>query len=221
MNVLLIDDQALFREGVAFLLATALPRAEILQGGTAEQAIRKIGERDDLDLALIDLNLPDASGLELIATLRSRCAQLAIVALSSSDDPRTVVAALEAGAMGFIAKQESAAAFAAAIDRVIAKGIYLPDSFMAGFRELPSPEGRDRAPRTSPCALGLTRRQAAVLYRILQGNSLRMIAQELSIPSGSVRSCMSKALRVLNATTRTQAIVAAARLGLTFERMCA
>jgi len=221
MNVLLIDDQPLFREGIAFLLANAVQHAEIIQAGNAAQALRRIGERDDLDLALVDLNLPDASGFELIATLRSRCSQLAIVALSSSDDPPTIIAALEAGAMGFIAKRASAAAFSDAITHVIAKGIYLPEGFTSQFGGVPGSERLEPALRTSPCTLGLTRRQAAVLYRILQGKPLRMIAQELSLSSGSVRSSMTMALRALNATTRTQAIVAAARLGLAFERSCA
>lgn len=221
MKVLLVDDQALFREGIAFLLGNALQAIEILQAGSAEQAMQRIGERDDLDLALVDLNLPDASGSELIATLRARCSRLAIVALSSSDDAATIVAALEAGAMGFIAKQASAAAFADAIRHVIAKGIYLPTAFTSNFGDAPPADRREPAARTSPCALGLTRRQAAVLYRVLQGKALATIAQELSISGGSVRSSMTTALRALNATTRTQAIVAAARLGLAFDRACA
>ena len=221
MKVLLVDDQPLFREGIAFLLGNALQVIEILQAGSAEQAMQRIGERDDLDLALVDWNLPDASGGELIARLRSRCSRLTIVALSSSDDAVTILAALEAGAMGFIAKQASAAAVADAIRHVIAKGIYLPTGFISNFGDALPVDRREPATRTSPCALGLTRRQTAVLYRVLQGKALATIAQELSISGGSVRSSMTTALRALNATTRTQAIVAAARLGLAFDRACA
>ena len=225
MKVLLVDDQALFREGVALLLKSILRDVEVAEARNGEEAIALAFQPGTFDLALVDLNLPDTDGFYLIGSLRECCPQSPILALSSSNDPASVLAALDAGAMGFIAKSASSSEFAEAVGLVVSKRIALPPGLLSlsgikhGATGGGDGETDSAGARTSPAELGLTPRQSEVLYLVLQGKPVKLIAQELSLSSSTVKAHISAALRILNVTTRTQAIVAAARLGLVFEPM--
>ena len=110
----------------------------------------------------------------------------------------------------------------AALRLILARGIYLPPSaFLAGTHAVAMPT-RLAAPAPaatpkSPSDLGLSARQAEVLYLILQGKSAKLIARELGLSASTVKAHTSAVLRALNVTTRTQAVVVAGRLGLRFD----
>ncbi|MCA0175392.1 MAG: response regulator transcription factor [Proteobacteria bacterium] len=210
MHVLLIDDHALFREGVALLLRPLQEGLTTSEAGSCEEALAQVAAGSAPDLVLMDLGLPGMSGLDGMALMRERLPAVPVVALSSSDDKATVLRALDAGAMGFIPKSASAAVFIAALRLILARGVYLPPSVFL------SPAPAAPAPRTTPASLGLTERQAQVLHLILQGQSAKLIGRELDLAPGTVKAHTSAVLRALNVTTRTQAVVAAGRLGLTF-----
>jgi DNA-binding NarL/FixJ family response regulator len=223
MKILLVDDHALFREGIALLLRRLTDTLEIVEAANCGDAFRLI---DDVDLVLMDLGLPGVSGLDGIAALRDRRPDIPIVALSSSDDKETVLKALDLGAMGFIPKSSSSDVMIGAIKLVLSKGIYLPPAVFLGERYLArshngavlkaDPGG---GPHTvTPAELGLTERQSEVLYLILQGKSAKIISRELGLSTNTVKSHTSAVLRALKVTTRTQAVVVAGRLGLTFDR---
>lgn len=209
MHVLLIDDHALFREGVALLLKPLQEGLAVSEAGSCEEALAQVAAGSAPDLVLMDLGLPGMPGLAGIGAMRERLPDAPVVALSSSDDKDTVLRALDAGAMGFIPKSASASVFIAALRLILARGIYLPPSVFLAAPVAP-------APRSTPGGLGLTERQAQVLHLILQGKSAKLIARELDLAPGTVKAHTSAVLRALNVTTRTQAVVAAGRLGLTF-----
>lgn len=221
MQVLLVDDHALFREGMALLLQRLDQSIETLHAGSCEEAFQRMSEAR-VDLVLMDLGLPGMSGLAGIAALRERYPERPLVALSSSDDRESVLRAIGLGAMGFIPKSSSSDVMIAAIRVILAKGIYLPPGVVLGPSEMHSrrsdgaPEHRARRP-VQPSDLGLTQRQADVLYLILQGKPAKLISRELGISTSTVKSHTSAVLRALNVTTRVQAVVAAGKLGLTFE----
>ena len=189
------------------------------------------------DLILMDLGLPGMSGLDGITLLRARYPDIPVVALSASEDLDTVLLALDAGAMGFIPKSASAAILVQALHLVLAKGIYLPPSvFLAGrgaVPALPSPLNKlaDESPQTDaihvthahlmaptrPAELGLSPRQTEVLHLILQGKSNKLICRELELSISTVKVHTSAVLRALHVTTRTQAVVMVAKLGLRFD----
>jgi DNA-binding NarL/FixJ family response regulator len=231
VNVLLIDDHPLFREGLALLLQPLLPALQIWQAGSCGEAFARIDAEGPADLALVDLAMPGMPGLEGIAWLRERCPQTSVVALSSSDDRDSVMRAIDAGAMGFIPKSSTPAVLISALRLVLAHGIYLPASaFLGAGRPPPLPGAAAAAPVTpyspvepaqaaagpKPEDLGLTPRQAEVLYLILQGKPAKLIERELQLAASTVKSHTSAVLRALNVTTRTQAVVAAGRIGLRF-----
>ena len=226
MNVLLVDDHALFREGMALLLAPLVEELTALEAGSCEEALELMDTSDrKIEFVLIDLGLPGMPGLEGIRLLRERHPAVPVVALSSSDDRETVLAALDAGAMGFIPKSSTSAIFAAAFKLILAKGIYLPPSAFLGSRPISPPNSGPPprmdtaapAPLRDPQDLGLTPRQVDVLYLILQGMSAKLICRELDLSTSTVKSHTSAVLRALNVTTRTQAVIAAGRLGLRFS----
>jgi DNA-binding NarL/FixJ family response regulator len=222
MNVLLVDDHALFREGMALLLRPLLEDLMVWEAGSCEEAFQLLSERGAADLVLIDLALPGISGLEGIGLLHERYPGSAVVALSSADDKDTVLQALDAGAMGFIPKSSTFGVMLGALKLIMAKGIYLPPSVFLTTRRTPSEPVETVVPDPGPAQakrpqdLGLTPRQIDVLYLILQGKPAKLIARELNLAPSTVKAHTSAVLRALNATTRTQAVVMAGRLGLRF-----
>lgn len=242
MRVLLVDDHTLFREGIALLLRPLVDPLETWEAGSCEEAFALIDQTGPADLVLIDLGLPGASGLEGVKGLRERHPEMPVVVMSSADDKDTVLAALDAGAMGFIPKSSTSAVMIGALKLILAKGIYLPPSVFLAARN-PAPATPPAAPAAPgavtpmhaslppaaadgpaagtssrrPSDLGLTPRQAEVLHLLLQGKPAKLIGRELDLSLSTVKAHTSAVLRALNVTTRTQAIVAAGRLGLRFD----
>lgn len=219
MNVLLTDDHALFREGVALLLQPLIAGGQTWQAGTCDEALALLDEHGAADLALMDLAMPGTPGLQGIALLRERWPQMPVVALSSADDRDTVLQAIDAGAMGFVPKSSSSAVLMAALQLILARGIYLPPTAFLGAAADAVParqasRAETRAPL--PSELGLSPRQTDVLHLILQGKPAKLIERELNLSASTVKAHTSAVLRSLNVTTRTQAVVAASRLGLRF-----
>jgi|KBSSwiStaDraftv2_1062776.scaffolds.fasta_scaffold860488_1 DNA-binding NarL/FixJ family response regulator len=220
MKILLVDDHALFREGVALLLQRLDPDVVVVEAGNSRDALRSIDENPDCELVLLDLGLPDLSGLDAIAAIRERNAGVPVVVLSASEEKAMVLRALDQGAMGFIPKSSTSELMLGALKLVLSKGIYLPASVFLGEARPSAPLADVSASQThrSPADLGLTDRQAEVLYLILQGKSIKLICRELDLSASTVKAHTSAVLRALNVTTRTQAIVAAGRIGLRFDK---
>jgi DNA-binding NarL/FixJ family response regulator len=225
MKILLVDDHVLFREGIALLLKSLVAGDSLYQAGTCEEAVAKVSQDPSIELVLMDINLPGTSGINAIALIRAKFPLIPVVGLSSSDDKQTILDAIDAGAMGFIPKSSSSAVLFAALQLVLSKGIYIPPEAFLRERGVGNRSGaragaeRPGAPEhATPEDLGLTPRQSEVLFLILQGKSAKAICRDLSLSSSTVKIHTSAALRALNVTTRTQAVIAAGRMGLRFDR---
>lgn len=223
MKILLVDDHALLRDGMKLLLRRLDQEIQILDAANCRECLEQAGAHQDLDLILLDLNLPDRPGLAGLSELRERYPGIPVVVLSASDDRPTVIDALDRGAMGFIPKASSSEVMLSALRLVLAKGVYIPTSLLAsgaGGASLPLPRLRraaDRVPITKPSDLGLTDRQVDVLALLLQGKPNKIICNDLGLAEATVKAHVTAVLRTLNVTNRTQAVLAVARLGLTFE----
>jgi DNA-binding NarL/FixJ family response regulator len=208
LRVLLIDDHTLFREGLALLLHRVDPKLEALEAGSFDEVLAGWPRYGALDLALVDLHLPGLPGLDGLRRLRLAAPDLPLVVVSSDDDPSTVLACIDRGAMGYIPKSASGDVLVQALRAVLSGQAWLPPQ---ALQALP------RAPASSQPtleALGLTPRQADVLRLILQGLSTKLICRALDLSEGTVKTHTAAVMRALNVTTRTQAVVAALRLGL-------
>jgi DNA-binding NarL/FixJ family response regulator len=222
MKILLVDDHVLFREGIALLLRSLVADDSLYQAGTCEDALALVAQDPGIELVLMDINLPGTSGINAISLIRAEFPLIPVVGLSSSDDKQTILDAIDAGAMGFIPKSSSSAVLFAALQLVLSKGIYIPpEAFLrdrsVAARTVAHADKGGASERATPKDLGLTPRQSDVLFLILQGKSAKAICRDLSLSSSTVKIHTSAALRALNVTTRTQAVIAAGRMGLHFD----
>lgn len=206
MKLLLIDDHALFREGVAVLVEQRLPGVQLQLAGDLYAARGALATHPDCTLALLDLGLPDSHGLDGIERLREMAPALPIVVLSADDRPETVLGAIDRGAAGFIPKSADSAAFAAALREVLDGRVHLPRPALLGADG--ATDGDDGE------ALGLSPRQVDVLRLLVEGRSNKLIMRELDLSESTVKTHLQAIFRRLGVNTRTQAVVAAARLGL-------
>ncbi len=214
MKLLLVDDHALLRDGLALMMAQEFSDLQLLQAGTLAEAHAALATHPDVRLVLLDLGLPDGHGVEALPGLREAAPGAMLVALSADEKRETVLAAIAAGAAGYIPKTAQSGAMMAALRFVLAGGVYLP----AAVLERRASERRDSVPagarEHSPEDLGLSPRQVEVLRLLVEGKSNKLIARDLTMSESTVKTHLEALFRRLGANSRTQAVVAAARLGL-------
>lgn len=211
MRVMVVDDHALLREGVGLLLRRLDSAVEIVEAGTLAATLEELKSAGRIDLMLLDLALPDGSGIDSIASIHRLRPGLPVVVLSAADDRATVMRALDAGALGYVPKSSSADTMLDGLRVVLNHGVYLPPDML----DDPAAAATDDGSGTNP-ALDLTPRQMEVLRLILCGMPIKSIARELDISTSTAKAHTSVILRALNVTTRTQVVVEAGRRGLAF-----
>jgi DNA-binding NarL/FixJ family response regulator len=216
MKVLVVDDHVLIREALRGVLKKLNGRATVLEAPDSSEAMRQIAENPDLALILLDLNLPDRNGLEVLADLRSRYPAIAIVVLSGFKDRANIVRALDLGAMGFIPKTAQRDVMVNALRLVLSGGIYIPPEILARA-EAASLAVQERP--ASPGQLGLSERQVEVLALMMQGRSNKAICRALDLAEPTVKNHVTAILKALNATNRTEAVIAASALGWDLPRV--
>jgi DNA-binding NarL/FixJ family response regulator len=125
--------------------------------------------------------------------------------------------------MGYITKTSSNEVLINALRLVLSGGIYIPPAILARWEPLPAAEPHDAAPsqrsqrQRKPADLGLSERQVQVLKLLLEGKSNKLICRELDLAESTVKNHVTLILKALNVTNRTQAVIAAARMGLTLD----
>lgn len=218
MRLLIVDDHPLVREALGSVLRSLRPDAAIGEASTAAQALTALRESPPVDLLLLDIRLPDQSGLDLLPVIAERHVGTAVVVLSGDLDRHTVQRALAAGAVGCIPKTEPREVLASALGLVLAGGVYIPPLAVGPEAPRPatgawsSPRAAGRAAPT-PAELGLTGRQVEVLALLMQGKNNKLICRALGLAEPTVKSHVSAILRALNVESRTEAVLAVTRLG--------
>ncbi len=202
MHILLVDDHALFRAGLRLLLGSLCPQARILEAGCIEDALGHLQQHDDVRVCLLDLDLKTDQGLPAIECMRQCAPAAAVVIVSAADDPVTVRACIEAGAMSYITKSSPPEVLTLALKRVLVGEVFLPRSIQ--------PEGDEAASG----GRNLTRRQLEVLAALSRGLSTKLIARELALSEHTVKEYLSDIFRLLEVHNRTEAVIKASRLGL-------
>jgi DNA-binding NarL/FixJ family response regulator len=187
-----------------------------LEASSYSQAMQVIAEHPDLELILLDLNLPDRDGFSVLTELGERNPPIPVVVLSAQQDRDTVNRALDLGALGFIPKSGQLEVMVKALDLVIAGGVYIPPEIRA--RDQPfarQPDGKQTAkrPSGSPADLGLTDRQVEVLSLMMQGKSNKAICRILNLAEPTVKNHVTAILKALKVSNRTEAVIAVGELG--------
>ncbi len=214
MKILLVDDHALFREGLKHLLKSLDAELALDEADDCAGALT-LSERSAYDLVLLDLKIPGVQGLDALEALRRTRPDTPVVVVSGEDDPRVIRAAIERGAMGFVPKASTPEIMIQALRLVLANGVYLPP----GVVDLAIPNGAPlpellRGGQGEVRLPGLTPRQMDVLRCVIQGKANKVIARELDISEATVKAHLSSVLRALGVNNRTEAVYAAAKLGL-------
>jgi len=207
MKALLIDDHTLFRDALGLLIGAHFPELALLQAGDLASGLVALDLNPDLRLVLLDLNLPDSQGLAAITRLREQAPSCRVVVLSADDRPETVEQAIEQGACGFVPKTAQGNTLTQALRITLDGGVYLPPGATPGT--LPP-----AAVVVTPDSLGLSPRQADVLRLLIEGQPNKLICRALDLSESTVKTHLAAVFRRLEVNTRTQAVLAAARLGL-------
>jgi DNA-binding NarL/FixJ family response regulator len=220
MKILVVDDHPLILEALHHVLRQLHTEVEVFGAATADEGRQLAALHPELDLLLLDLNLPGSDGFGVLEELRGRYPAMPVVVLSASEQPEDVVRALDMGAMGYIPKTSSNEVMLQALRLVFSGGIYVPRVALA--EPSVEPPARSRIPSattTTPHELGLTDRQAEVLAALLQGLPNKLICRKLELAEGTVKIHVAAILRALGVHTRTQAVIQASRLGLTLDAL--
>jgi DNA-binding NarL/FixJ family response regulator len=213
MKVLIVDDHALIREALHTVLKQLKRETVILEASNSRQAMRLVEEHPDLDLILLDINLPDRDGFSVLGELRERYATIAIIVLSAVDDQDTVKRAFKLGALGFIPKTTERDVMLSAIQLVLSGGIYIPSEILDGA-ETASPQPANKLSTGEPLSdLGLTARQIEVLALLMQGKSNKVIANTLNMGVPTVKNQITVVLKALKVTSRTEAVIKVGKMG--------
>ena len=213
MKFLVVDDHALVREGLRHVLESLSDGVTVLEARNATEAYALVEQHADLDLVLVDLNLPEVDGYAAMQELHRRHHSLPVVILSGSEDTQSVVAALKMHAVGFIPKSSPREVMLQALRLVLSGGVYIPPQAL-GLAGLDGPGTSSNADAKSIDKPALTQRQAEVLGLIAQGKPNKLIARELNISEATVKAHMTDIMRALSVTSRAQAAIAARRLGM-------
>lgn len=212
--MLLVDDHALLRDGLALLMAQKFVGLQMLQAGGIAEAESVLTREADVRLVLLDPGLPDGDGIDAMPRLRDLAPAAIFVMLSADDRRGTVMAAIDAGASGYIPKSTDSERMVAALRVVLAGGVSLPPGVLER-RSAVRPGGAPWTPAAQqPEALGFSPRQTDVLRLLIEGKSNKLICRELDMSASTVKTHLSAIFRKLDAASRSQAVLAAARLGL-------
>lgn len=213
MKFLVVDDHALIRDAMREVLLGLRPGAAVLDAGNAKQALDLLAAHADVDLVLLDLQLPDRDGLDVLNDINKHHAAVPVVMLSGQQDPDLMRLALGRGAQGFIPKTEPRRVLAGALELVLAGGVYVPMAVLAAPAAPPPVVAADAPP--TPASLGLTERQVDVLSLLMQGMNNKVICRALGLAEPTVKNHVSAILKALGVASRTEAVLAVNRLGWT------
>ncbi len=202
MRLLLVDDHRLLADALAYLIESQFPALSVQRAHCLREALSSLADQS-FELVLLDLSLPDSCGLEAISAVRAQAPTVRIVILSADNRPETIQAAIEMGASGYIPKQADSRQLMQALTAALQGGIPLPALMLA---RLPEPHEASR--------VELTPRQTDVLRLLIEGHTNKLICRHLGLSESSVKTHLEDVYRRLGVSSRTQAVVAAARLGM-------
>lgn len=227
MKVLLVDDHPLILSALQTVIQGLGDHVTVVGAGSARAARDTLQADSAFDLVLLDLQLGDADGFDLLVEFRAAYPALPVVVVSASDRASDVIRSIDLGAMGFVPKRASNETLFEALHMVMSGGIYVPPMNIGSIdsgRQAPASapahlnvvnreasEGEFQQ-QPSLASLGLTPRQTDVLALLLQGNPNKLIARELGLSVETVKDHVAAVLRALGVSSRTQAVLAVGQM---------
>ena len=215
MKILLVDDHALFRDGMRYVLQQLPEEVEILEAGNFSDGLKLAMQHPELDLALLDLNMPGSEGPISIRFFHQRYPHIPVVVVSGEEGRGYMEKVMNYGAMGFISKSSTAAVMLSALNLVLSGGVYIPLQLLRQYGEMAGKEP-DVADRRSlhTNEYGLTQRQMEVLTHLAAGLSNKEIAEAIHLAEGTIKIHVAAVYQTLRVNNRMEAVRMAEKLGL-------
>jgi len=208
-KILIADDHPLFREAIHNVISDGFQGSEVMETADLDSALALTQAHDDLDLILLDLNMPGMHGLNGLITLRNEAPTTPVVIVSAEQEKQIVLQAITYGAVGFITKSSPRSQMIEAIEQILTGNVYLPPDIIRANKSSTSRRQSDTPSFPPEMLQALTRKQLLVLERMTKGESNKQIAYTLDIAETTVKAHVSAILRKLNVHNRVQAILSA------------
>jgi DNA-binding NarL/FixJ family response regulator len=209
--VLVVDDHPLFCEAISMALARGLGLETVASANRLSEALTQIEDGLEVDAIVLDLNLPDVTGIDGLLRLKAASPRTPVVVVSGMTEDRVVAQALSAGAAGFVKKDTPSDDIVAAFRTVLQGGVATPHDYT------PPHDGAGGAGDGVDGAVGrlseLTPQQLRILSLVCEGKLNKQIAYDLNIAETTVKAHITAILRKLNVQSRTQAVLIAQKAG--------
>jgi DNA-binding NarL/FixJ family response regulator len=213
---LVADDDEFFRMAISSILLDRLGVAEVVEVGSLDEALERLGERADFTVALFDLAMPGMQGPANLGAVRETFPDILVAVVSASRRRQDILTTLDSGAHGYIPKAMGIDQLTQALRAILSGSIYVPPllaqvSLDGADGSSSQFSGNDR--RAAPDVLArLTPRQRDVLELLVKGQSNKEIARELDLGEGTVKIHLAALFRNLGVRNRATAAVAGAQL---------
>lgn len=208
-TIIIADDHPLFRGALRQAVSSLMPQARVIEASGMEDLNTTLSQERDVDLILLDLTMPGVQGFSGLISLRAQYPELPVVIVSATEEPAVIRRAMEFGASGFIPKSINTDSIGGAIQAVLAGDIWTPPDIDLSAAE--DKETSDLVRRLGT----LTPQQVRVLTMLSEGLLNKQIAYELGVSEATVKAHVSAILDKLGVDSRTQAVIAAAKIGVT------
>ncbi len=199
LKILIVDDHAIVRQGLKQVLSEEFESATLGEASTAQGMLDAFQEQE-WDAVVLDINLPDRSGLEVLKEMKGLRPALPVLMLSIHPEEQYAVRALRTGASGYLTKESAPEELVAAMRKVMGGGKYVSSSLAERLASNLSAEVNAPTPR------GLSDREHQVIARIAQGKTVTQTAEELSLSVKTVSTYRARLLKKLRLKTTAQLI---------------
>lgn len=221
-TALVADDDEFFRIALSDVLTARLGFSHIVLACSFDEAVQKMSECRDIDVALFDLNMPGRNNWQTLRSMRERFPEIRVAVVSGSRDRIDILTALSIGAQGYISKGLGVSELSRAIRSICRGDVYLPPFFpelaiSENIAVLAPPEKIPLHIHREAGVSGMTPRQYEVLKLLVEGKSNKAMARILGLSGGTIKFHLSAIFRVLGASNRVEAATAGARL---LDREC-
>jgi DNA-binding NarL/FixJ family response regulator len=214
VKILIVDDHALVRRGMGHVVRESFPEAEIVEAGNGTDALTAMAT--GVDVALVDVRMPDADGLELLHEMKAKWNDVPVIMLTSFDHAQYVRRALAEGAAGYMLKDATPEDLEQAIKVAMSGGgnVLSPRVIQNLFESVDSNGNGTNGDGGHRPTGSLTQRETDILALLAEGKSNRDISRALFLSEKTVKAHLAAIFRKLNVTNRTQAAMAAVSMGM-------
>jgi two-component system, NarL family, response regulator DegU len=216
MKILIVDDHALVRRGMHYVVKEGFPDAEVVEAESAAAALELLKDGTAVDLALVDVRMPDLDGLELLRAVKVDHPEMPVIMLSTYDNAPYVKRALADGAAGYLLKEATPEDLSQAINVALSGSgnVLSPRVIQNLFEEHEAASREHSSSNGRRGEYNLTQREHDILALLAEGKANREIAQRLYLSEKTVKAHLAAIFRKLGVTNRTQAAMMAVQMGV-------